>query len=101
MENQTKNIIAATGVGLAVGAALGILFAPAKGTKTRSKIKGQVKDLSNKVSDLKNSFASGELNPMEMLAGLKEHVESGLKDGKEEVKSELLDQIQKLEKALK
>ncbi len=101
MKSQTKNIIAAAGVGLSVGAVLGILFAPAKGSKTRSKIKGQVKDLSDKVAGIKNSIVSGELNPMEMLSSLKNHIETDLKEGKEDVKDELLDQIQKLEKALK
>lgn len=101
MENSTKNIITATGVGLTIGAALGLLFAPAKGKKTRSKIKGQVKDLTDKVADLKNSVVSGETNPLEMLSNLKHHVEAEMKEGKTEVKDELLEQIQKLEKALK
>lgn len=101
MENQTKNIIAATGVGITVGAVLGILFAPAKGTKTRSRIKGQVKDLTSKVTDIKNSITSGEIKPMDMLANLKEHVETGLKEGKADVKKDLLEQIKKLEEALK
>lgn len=38
MERNTKLLIAA-GVGLAVGGFLGLLFAPAKGSETREKIK--------------------------------------------------------------
>lgn len=100
MESQTKNIITAAGVGITVGAVLGILFAPAKGKKTRSKIKGHVQELSGKVSEIKDSIVSGDLKPAEMLSNLRTHVETGFQNGKAEVKKDLLAQIQKLEKEL-
>lgn len=93
MENQTKNVLVALGTGVAIGALVGILFAPAKGSETRANI-------GNKVSDLKHSLVSKKNDAMEHLASLKEKVETALKNGKAEVKDELLEQIKNLEKSL-
>lgn len=93
MEKETRNILIAAGSGLVVGAALGILFAPAKGSETRAAISG-------KVSELKNSVQNGDLNPAELIAKMKDKLESGLSNGKTAVKDELLEQIQKLENSL-
>jgi len=41
--NNSNKILTAIGAGVLVGAALGILFAPDKGSETRKKISGQGK----------------------------------------------------------
>lgn len=45
--NRTAKIITAFAAGAAAGAILGILFAPAKGSETREKIKDKAKKASN------------------------------------------------------
>lgn len=88
--NDSGKILAALLAGLAAGAAIGILFAPEKGTDTRDKLSEslkdlgdaikersseqveQIKDLSDKVSaSLKSKLKSAERNAEE---ALDEHV---------------------------
>jgi gas vesicle protein len=60
MENDTKKMIGALLIGTAVGAAIGILFAPAKGSETRKAIgqkSGELTDaLKEKISDFLESI---------------------------------------------
>ena len=56
MKNSGK-IMIALGAGTILGAVLGILFAPAKGSETRNKISSTAHDLADKVKGMKNSVA--------------------------------------------
>ncbi|WP_348824688.1 YtxH domain-containing protein [Flavobacterium aestuarii] len=51
MSNNTGNTIVAVLVGVTIGAGLGILFAPDKGSKTREKIKDGFDDVKNNLTD--------------------------------------------------
>jgi gas vesicle protein len=50
--SNTSKIIAAFAVGAAVGAALGILFAPDKGSETRKKMSEEGKKMADKMKDV-------------------------------------------------
>ena len=51
VDSNTLMIVAGFAAGLVAGAALGILFAPDKGTETRHAIGSRAKDLGNSVAD--------------------------------------------------
>ncbi|MFA9187164.1 YtxH domain-containing protein [Flavobacterium sp. FBOR7N2.3] len=59
MTNSTGNTIIALVSGAAIGAALGILFAPDKGDNTRKKIKSGYKDLEK---DMKAKLATAKVD---------------------------------------
>lgn len=67
MNNHSKVLIALA-AGVAVGAVLGVLLAPGKGSDTRKKIFDEGKKMSG---DLKNRFKKG----LEKLNDLKEDLE--------------------------
>ena len=58
--NNTSKVLVTLASGVALGAALGILFAPDKGSETRKKIKNKSKKLADEVKhkceDLKGSL---------------------------------------------
>ena len=54
MSNSTGNTIVAILVGATIGAGLGILFAPEKGSKTREKIKDGFDDVKHNLTDKLN-----------------------------------------------
>lgn len=54
--NNTAQLIGALILGAAVGATLGILFAPAKGSDTRKKIAGKSGELTDAIKDKMNAF---------------------------------------------
>lgn len=68
MDNSknTAKIIGSLVIGALAGATLGVLFAPSKGSKTRSKIAGRAENLSkdlkkkikNEANDYKKSFSN-------------------------------------------
>lgn len=65
--NDNGKILAALLAGMAAGAAIGLLFAPEKGTDTREKINDSLKDLGDAIKE-----RSAE--QMENLKDLKENV---------------------------
>lgn len=57
--NDTKKVIGALLIGTVVGAAIGILFAPAKGKETRNAIVDKGGDLTDTLKDKFNEFLEG------------------------------------------
>jgi gas vesicle protein len=80
--NSTGKILTALAAGVAVGALLGVLFAPDKGTETRKKINDQGKKLAD---DLKEKLNKGknDLNDLkeEISHTVKEKVQEFTKQG--------------------
>jgi len=54
--NNTGKLIGTLLLGAAIGGALGILFAPAKGSKTRKRIVGESDDLTEGMKEKFNDF---------------------------------------------
>lgn len=71
MNDQSKVIVALL-AGLAAGAALGILFAPERGSETRDKLNDALKNLGDAIKDR----AAEEIDN---LAGLKDKIMSNVK----------------------
>ena len=68
MSNNSGNTLLALLTGAAIGAGIGILFAPDKGSKTRGKIKDGYDDAKN---DLKNKFDNASLELKDKLTSAK------------------------------
>lgn len=67
--------------GLAAGIALGVLFAPAKGTKTRKRLK-------KKIMSIADIYQEELLNSIDNLTGEKEEVDEDEADEQENVHKE-------------
>lgn len=94
MEDNTKNILIAAGTGVAVGALLGVLFAPASGKETRQNIADKAGDARDVLIEKKDELADSIL-------GLKGSITALFKDTKELSKEQLQSKIQELEKLIK
>lgn len=70
--NDNSKVLIALLAGLAAGAALGLLFAPEKGSETRDKLSQSLKDLGDSIKDK----AADEINN---LTGLKDKVVDSIK----------------------
>lgn len=84
--SDSSNAIVALLTGLAVGAVLGVLFAPSSGEETRSLISDKASDLTG---DLKEKYNS-----------VKEKIAGGLEDA-EDMKDDAIDQAKSKAKDLK
>ncbi|WP_298396885.1 YtxH domain-containing protein [Flavobacterium sp.] len=82
---KNSNVLLGVLGGVAVGAALGILFAPAKGSETRKKI-------ADKGSDLKDNFKDSLTKLSEKISssvdGFKDEAQELLADAEQKIKEE-------------
>ncbi len=86
MSDNTK-VVAALLVGLAAGAALGILFAPDKGNETRDKLSESLKNLGDSIKET----ASKEI---ENLLAIKDKVVDNIKSKISGVEQEYQDDLE-------
>lgn len=84
--NDTKKVIGALLVGTIVGAAIGILFAPAKGTETRKDIADKGEDFTDTLKDKFNEFLESIKKEYEMVKEKAVHFSADGKAKTEEAK---------------
>jgi len=82
--NDNSKVLVGLLVGLAAGAALGMLFAPEKGTETRDRLSQSLKDLGDSIKDK----AADEINN---LSNLKDRVVSSVKTKLRQSEEEFVD----------
>jgi gas vesicle protein len=75
---KSQKVIAGILIGAAAGAALGLLFAPYKGSKTRRKLVGAGADLKDAIKDKIDDLVETIENGKEKLANLKANVKHSL-----------------------
>ncbi|MFN0256034.1 MULTISPECIES: YtxH domain-containing protein [Pedobacter] len=85
--NDNSKVVVALLAGLAAGAALGILFAPDKGTDTRDKLGQSLKDFGDSIKER----AADEINN---LSGLKDKVVNSIKGKLRDVEQEYSDEVE-------
>ncbi|MEB0263685.1 MULTISPECIES: YtxH domain-containing protein [unclassified Mucilaginibacter] len=86
MNDNTKVLVALL-AGLAAGAALGILFAPEKGTEIRDK-------LSESLANLGDSLKETAANEIDKLVGLKDKVVDNIKTKVKGAEAEYQDDLE-------
>lgn len=85
--NDNSKVLVGLLVGLAAGAALGLLFAPEKGSDTRDKLSESLKDLGDSIKDK----AAEEINN---LASLKDKVVDSIKGKLREKEEEYSSEVE-------
>ena len=85
--NDNLKVVVALLAGLAAGAALGILFAPDKGSDTRDKLSQSLKDFGDSIKEK----AADEINN---LSGLKDKVVNSIKGKLRDVEQEYSDEVE-------
>lgn len=85
--NDNTKVVAALLVGLAAGAALGILFAPDKGNETRDKLAESLKNLGDSIKETAS-------NEIDKLVGLKDKVVDNIKTKLNGVEDEYQDDLE-------
>ncbi|SOD19795.1 YtxH domain-containing protein [Pedobacter xixiisoli] len=85
--NDNSKVVVALLAGLAAGAALGILFAPDKGTDTRDKLGQSLKDFGDSIKER----AADEINN---LTSLKDKVVNSIKGKLRDVEEEYSDEVE-------
>jgi gas vesicle protein len=86
MSDNSKVVVALL-AGLAAGAALGILFAPEKGTETRDKLTESLKRLGDSIRET-------AANEIDNLVGLKDKVVDNFKSKLNNTEEELQDDLE-------
>jgi gas vesicle protein len=85
MNDNTKVVVALL-VGLAAGAALGVLFAPDKGTETRDKLADSLKNLGDSIKETASAEIENLINLKDKVVG---NIKSKISSAEEEYQDDL------------
>jgi len=85
MNDNTKVVVALL-VGLAAGAALGVLFAPDKGTETRDKLTESLKNLGDSIKETASAEIENLINLKDKVVG---NIKSKISSAEEEYQDDL------------
>ena len=80
-------------MGVAVGATLGILFAPAKGSKTRKKISKKKDEYADDLHEKFNEFADRIVEKFETVSNKASRIVNNVKRNAEEVEAEVISSV--------